>query len=192
MLYYRLFAIVLILSFTLGCNKGKKKELIDEDELRIIDANVKSEETNLKSMAKYNDATPGTSERIDRAFENAPPLIPHTTEGFFPITIQNNICLSCHMPDKVATSGAVQIPATHFTTLRPKMVEVNGVLQFEKESGVHIQELDSLNSAYYNCSQCHVPQTNVTVNIENLFTPEFREEHGLEKSSLKEKLKEGL
>ena len=180
-----------IILFT-GCHGNKNNEYIEENKLGIIDASVKSEETNLKEKAEYDNIQPGKAEKIDRAFENAPPLIPHTTTGFLPIKMENNICFSCHMPDKVEKSGAVAIPATHFTSLRPKMVEVDGILQFEQEQDVQIQALDSVNHAYFNCTQCHVPQTNVTVNIENLFTPEFREEFGLTKSSLKDKLKEGV
>ncbi len=175
-----------------GCGQKKANELIEEDQLGIIDADVKSEDTNLKSMARYVDSKPGESEKIERSFENAPPLIPHTTIGFFPIKKDNNICLSCHLPEKVKETGAVELPATHFTDLRPVMIEVDGVLEFEDESSMHIQKLDEPNHAYFNCSQCHVPQTQVTINIENLFTPEFREEHGLEKSNLNDNLEEGI
>ncbi len=187
-----MYVFAFFLLFTLGCHGNKNEGYIEEDKLGLIDASVKSEETNLKEKADYANLQPGKAETIDRAFENAPPLIPHTTIGFFPIKMKNNICFSCHLPDKIEKSGAVAIPATHFTSLRPEMVEVDGILQFEEEEDVHIQELDTTNFAYFNCSQCHVPQTDVTVDIENLFTPEFREEFGLEKSDLSEKLIEGV
>jgi len=187
-----IYVLTFIFLLILGCHGNKKEEHIEENKLGIIDASVKSEETNLKAKAEYDNIQPGKAEKIDRSFENAPPLIPHTTTGFLPIRKENNICFSCHMPDKVEESGAIAIPASHFTNLRPKMVEVDGVLEFEKEELVYIQELDTVNHAYFNCSQCHVPQTNVTIDIENLFTPEFREEFGLEKSNLKEKIKEGI
>lgn len=187
-----LYLLTIILLFTTGCHSNKQNEYIDENQLGIIDASVNSEDTNLKEKAEFGNIQPGKAETIGRAFENAPPLIPHTTTGFFPIKMENNICFSCHMPDKVEKSGAIAIPATHFTNLRPSMVEVDGVLQFENEQEVHVEKLDTTNHAYFNCSQCHVPQTNVTVDIENLFTPEFREEFGLEKSNLNETLKEGV
>lgn len=187
----RISLVACIILLLCSCGKGKQ-ELIDEDRLGIIDADVKSEETNLKEKALYGEAIPGSAETIDRAFENAPPMIPHTTDGFFPIKIENNICLQCHMPEVAESVGAIELPETHFTSLRPRMVEVNGVLQFENESEIHIEKLDSLNSSYYNCSQCHAPQADVTIDIENLFTPEFREEFGLEKSSLQSRLKEGI
>lgn len=187
----RISLIICASLLILSCGKGKD-ESIDEDKLGIIDADVKSEETNLKDKALYAEAIPGSAETIERAFENAPPMIPHTTEGFFPIKINNNICFTCHMPDVAETVGAISLPETHFTDLRPKMVEVNGVLQFEKEGEIHIEKSDKVVQAYFNCSQCHAPQTNVSIDIENLFTPEFREEFGLEKSSLQSRLKEGI
>lgn len=187
----RISLIICASLLILSCGQGKD-ESIDEDKLGIIDADVKSEETNLKEKALYAEAIPGSAETIERAFENAPPMIPHTTEGFFPIKINNNICFTCHMPEVADTVGAIALPETHFTDLRPKMVEVNGVLRFEKEGEIHIEKSDEVVQAYFNCSQCHAPQTNVTIDIENLFTPEFREEFGLERSSLQSRLKEGV
>ncbi|MEN8229203.1 MAG: nitrate reductase cytochrome c-type subunit [Bacteroidota bacterium] len=188
----RYLIIIPLAAILLGCSHKKANDIIEEDQLGIIDADVKSEDTNLKSKARYGDVKPGESEKFERSFENAPPLIPHTTIGFFPIKKDNNICLSCHLPEKAEETGAVKLPDSHFTDLRPAMVEVDGVLEFEDESNIHIQELDEPNHAFFNCSQCHVAQTQVTINIENLFTPDFREEYGLEKSNLQDKLEEGI
>lgn len=183
---------ILLFGVVLGCTHKKESELIDENQLGIIDANVKSEDTNLKTKALYGKTQPGESLRIDRAFENAPPLIPHTTDGFLPIKMENNICFSCHLPEKAKESGAVELPATHFTSLRPKMIEVDGVMQFEETKEVTVTDLDKPNHAYFNCTQCHVPVAIIKVDIENLFTPEFREEFGIERSNLKETIKEGI
>ncbi|NJO68548.1 MAG: nitrate reductase cytochrome c-type subunit; periplasmic nitrate reductase electron transfer subunit [Bacteroidetes bacterium] len=157
-----------------------KDNIIDENKLGFIDANVKSEETNLKEKAKYADMKPGESEMFERSFENAPPLIPHTTKGFFPVTIKNNACLDCHMPDKIAESGAREISPTHFANWRPKPQEIDGKYVIVNNEGLTNEKTGKLNNLYFNCSQCHVPQANVSVDIENLFTPEFREKHGLE------------
>lgn len=188
----RIASIIVTLFICCSCSTNHDKKIIDEDKLGIIDADVKSEETNLKEKAIYNDALPGNSAIIERAFENAPPMIPHTTEGFFPIKMDNNICLSCHMPDVAESVGAIPLSPTHFMNLRPQMVEVDGILTFMENDKVLIEELDSLNSAFYNCSQCHAPQTEIAISIENLFTPEFREEFGIEKSNLQSRLKEGV
>ncbi len=186
--FYLLFVIVFLFSH---CDNVDDK-LVDENTLGIIDANVKSEETNLKEKARYIDVKPGEGVMIDRAFENAPPLIPHTTDGFLPITIKNNACMSCHMPDKVEESGAKKMSGTHFMNWRPKIEEMEGKYTIVKNEELTNDEIGKLNNSYFNCSQCHVPQANITVDIKNLFTPEFREKHGIENSTLKEKVKEGI
>ncbi len=190
---------VLILGFVSAlifssCNNDKKAENSDvakssenETEINIIG------DQKLDSMPEYSKAAPGTAERIERAFENAPPMIPHMTEGFFPITKDNNICLSCHMPDKVAASGAIPIPPTHFTNYRPNLVKEGDIYKVDaKEGEVFSMKLVDLSAARYNCSQCHVPQANVTVDIKNNFERVFRNENSKNKSNLNENIDEGV
>lgn len=165
---------------------------VDEDKLGIIDADVRSADTHLKHKAVYEAGNPGEGDLMTRSFENAPPMIPHTTKGFFPIMMDNNICLSCHLPEKAKEVEAVALPKTHFMDLRPQMVEKDGIFVFEDESKVHKQELDQLNTSYFNCSQCHAPQATIKVDIENLFTPEFRNQFGLESSDLNKRIEEGI
>lgn len=184
--------LFLIFAF-ISCTSNKSNnDLIDEDKLGIIDADVKSEETNFKEKAKYNVVIPGSGAKVERAFENAPPLIPHTTQGFFPIKIDQNICLSCHMPEEAKTTGAISLPETHFMDLRPQPVEENGEYTIKGNETLIVKHKEKLNNSYFNCSQCHVPLTNVQVDIENLFTPEFREKFGLEKSNLDKTIDEGI
>ena len=188
----RTVLILLAVIFMFSCNQDSKNDFIDEDELGFIDADLSSDETYLKEKAKYADSQPGKTSEINRSFENAPPLIPHSTKGFFPIKITNNICLSCHMPDKVEETGAREISKTHFMNWRPKPKEVNGLFLVAHNDSVATKRYDKLNNSYFNCSQCHVPQTNVSVNIENLFTAKFRAEFGLEESNLNKNVNEGI
>lgn len=190
MLKYLLISIFVIM--LVACSNNDEALPIDEDKLGIIDSDVESEETNLKTKAKYGDNIPGNSLTIDRAFENAPPMIPHTTQGFLPIKIKNNICLSCHMPDKAEEVNAIPLPETHFTKLRPDMIDKDGVYEMVSEELLTIKKLENFNNEYFNCTQCHVPLTNVAIDIKNLFTPEFREEFGLEKSDLIDRIAEGV
>lgn len=183
---------LIALFFLVACNQPKEKE-IDEDQLGFIDADLYSDETNFKMKANFNEDKPETGITINRSFENAPPMIPHTTAGFFPIKRDNNICLSCHMPDKVEESGAREISKTHFQSWRPQLEVKAGVYSNPKEDKqVYVKEVKDLNMAYFNCSQCHVPQADVTIDIENLFTAEFREKFGIEESNLKDKVNEGV
>ena len=183
--------LLLVLFAFVACNDKNSNEGIEDDELGFINADVTSEETDFKIRAEYMPERPGESEKIGRAFENAPPLIPHTTSGFFPIKADRNICLSCHMPEKAKEVEAVPLPETHMSNIRPKIILVDGVYQIPKEK-IAVHKLDDLNNAYFNCSQCHVPQTNVKVDITNLFTPDFREKFGISTSDLIEKMNEGI
>lgn len=188
-----LIIVTLGLIVLVSCqNKKSKNDYIDENRLGIIDADVNSEDTNLDKKAEYGVAQPGEGARIDRSFENAPPLIPHTVNGFLPIKMENNICLTCHLPDKVEVSGAVPISKTHFSNWRPQPTLVDGVYHLPPSDSLINEKVDKLNNQYFNCTQCHVPQTEIRVDIENLFTPEFRQEFGIEKSNLKDHVKEGI
>ena len=190
---YKIYLIAIFSFFLLfSCSKEKENETIEDSKLGIINANVESEETNLKIKPKYRDYSPGSASKINRSFENAPPMIPHTTEGFLPITAKNNICLSCHMPDKAKKVNAVPLPKTHFTDLRPDLVKKGNVFEMAKPDELFTKDLKHFNYSYFNCTQCHVPQTTVTVNIENLFTPEFRSKLGKNKSDLRNRIGEGI
>ncbi|MEN8115607.1 MAG: nitrate reductase cytochrome c-type subunit [Bacteroidota bacterium] len=191
---YKKIIYLLAIIVAVSCSESKKQDkiLIDEDKLGFIDADVASEETNLKSKAEYEIAIPGESEVIERSFENAPPLIPHTTVNFFPITIKNNICFSCHLPEKAEEVGAIELPETHFTDLRPELEKKGGIYYTTFEGEVAISKTNNFDNAYFNCSQCHVPQAEVSADIENLFTAEFRNALNRERSGLKDQLTEGI
>ncbi len=192
----KIFITGIIAVFLLNsCGKNE----VDDDSvsdltLGIIKSDVMNDNENLLGeMPQYSMTPPGTSEKIERAFENAPPLIPHMTTGFFPITTNNNICLSCHMPDKVAKSGAVSIPESHFTDYRPKLKKVNGKYEVDAEEGKVVSEkLKKLSPARYVCSQCHVPQANITVDIKNNFEKVFRDEALKTGSNLDKVMDEGV
>ena len=183
--------ILFILVAFISCSEKKKDDVIEDATLGFIEADVNSEETDFKYRAEYSLNRPGDGNKLERSFENAPPLIPHTTSGFFPIKIDRNICKSCHMPEKAEEVKAVPLPETHMSNIRPRLVFVDGIYQNPKE-GVIVEKLKNLNNAYFNCSQCHTPQTDVKVDITNLFTPEFRQEFGLSNSDLIERIAEGI
>jgi cytochrome c-type protein NapB len=186
------YLALIALFFLVACNQAKEKK-IDEAQLGFIDADLHSDETNFKMKANFNEDKPEVGVTIERSFENAPPMIPHTTAGFFPIKMDNNICLSCHMPDKVEESGAREISKTHFQTWRPQMDVKDGVYSNPKEDDkVYVKEVKDLNTAYYNCSQCHAPQADVSIDIKNLFTREFREQFGIKESNLQDNIGDGV
>jgi nitrate reductase (cytochrome), electron transfer subunit len=90
-----------------------------------------------------------TSVREPRNYPEQPPVIPHTTEGY-EVSINANKCLSCHARTRVRESQAPMISITHFT---------------DREG----QFLASVSPRRYFCTECHVPQHNVQVPVENEF-----------------------
>lgn len=116
---------------------------------------------------------PGSSKKYQRAYENAPPQIPHSVEGLLPITKENNACLGCHMPEVAKTVKATPIPPTHFINFRTG------------------QKLNHLYQGRYNCSQCHAPQVDVQPLVKNTFKPEYRDPKAKSKSKLIENIMEG-
>ena len=144
----------------------------------------------------YHSAPPGAAKRFDRAYQDAPPMIPHSVEGLLPITKNNNACLGCHMPDVASAMGATPIPVSHFTNFRPKTeVEGNEILKngkvikntsSESLANVSIKVNHKENKLYagrYNCSQCHAPQATNTLVDDNSFKPVYTAPDGSSKSS---------
>ena len=164
------------------------------NKLGFIDSDLANNDGDaLAEIPQYSTAAAGTAEKIDRAFENAPPMIPHMTEGFFPITRSNNICLTCHMPDKSEAIGSVAIPESHFTDYRPELIKSAGKYKVNaKEGQVVAKKLNKLSHTRYNCSQCHVPQANVTVDIKNTFESVFRDKDSKSSSNLDKNIQEGV
>jgi cytochrome c-type protein NapB len=90
-----------------------------------------------------------TSEREARNYPEQPPLIPHSTEGY-EVSIRGNKCLSCHARSRIRESQAPMISITHFS---------------DRDG----QFLASISPRRYFCTQCHVPQHNVRIPVENDF-----------------------
>ncbi len=162
-----------------------KKKVVDETVLGLRKGTLFKEDVAPKDI-KYDRPAPGTAPRFERAYVNAPPMIPHSVEGLLPITQDNNQCLGCHMPNVAKSVGATPIPASHFTNYRPTTVLKGGELVKEgKTVGMHGQlgnvgdiklakakKLNHLYQGRFNCSQCHAPQANVKPIVGNTFKPD--------------------
>jgi len=152
----------------------ENKSIVTENELGLRDENLYSEKGVLPVRADYDRPQPGSSERFERSYENAPPLIPHSVDGMLPITRNNNACLGCHSPEVAKSMGATPLPKTHFMDFRSQKM------------------LDHLAQQRFNCSQCHVPQANVRPLVKNNFKPEYRRPDEKHKSHLISDLNEGV
>jgi len=164
------------------------KKVVTESRLGLRKTDLYSEEADTTGMkTNYPTAAPGTSKRLERAFQDAPPMIPHSVEGLLPIKTGNNQCIGCHMPEAAAGIGATPMPKSHFTDFRPKHSVVKG--QFKKSIDNLKNEVaiskpqDTLVQARFNCSQCHAPQSQGDLAVSNTFQGGFSEKDGKSGSS---------
>lgn len=176
-------------------NKEVAKQSIDATSIGFRKVDLMSENGVTPDKTQYSDTMPGTGKKFARAFQDAPPMIPHDTTGMLPITINNNQCVGCHAPGVAETMGALPYPKSHLTDFRPHH-NYDGQ-KFEKsidnmKNEVSIKELAQISGARFNCSACHAPQSDGQW-IENSFVADYTSKNGNEKSSWSgSKLTEGL
>jgi cytochrome c-type protein NapB len=103
---------------------------------------------------QYSEKVPGVGAQalIKRTFSGQPPLIPHATEKYEPITIEENACLDCHISDEFRGAKMPKIGESHFS----KTVK-------EKDGS------PAVNMARWQCDSCHVPQVDAPPLVENRF-----------------------
>ncbi len=173
---------------------------VKEESLGLRKTSVYSEDKTTGDKTQYGTDAAGTSKKFDRAFENAPPMIPHDVEGMLPITIDNNQCIMCHDPAVAESMGAIPFPKSHLTNFRPETkLDKDGNIEKEGKvitntSDIKVVEkpLEKLAGARFNCSQCHAPQSNATEAPKNNFKPDFRGVGLNSKSNLIDNIDEGV
>jgi len=176
-------------------NKEVAKPVIDDTSIGLRKVDLFSENSVTPDRTQYSDTMPGSGKKFARAFQDAPPMIPHDTTGMLPISINNNQCTSCHAPGVAESMGALPYPQSHLTDFRPKH-KFDGQ-KFEKsvdnmKNEVSIKETQELAGARFNCTLCHAPQSDGQV-VENNFVADYTSDDGKEKSHWSgSKLTEGL
>ncbi len=206
-----LIACSMVALISIGCAASSGTTVSDDSEkalgLRKTDLySEKSETAPVKT--DYSRPAPGTSKKFERAYVNAPPMIPHSVEGLLPIKQGNNACLGCHMPEVAKTMNATPIPVSHFTNYRPTTVFKDGELVKEGKkvgiqsddklgntSDIKLAKPKKLNHLYqgrFNCSQCHAPQSKTKPLVDNTFTPDFKDASLKGKSNLIDVINEGV
>ncbi len=154
------------------------KEVISEEELGYRNQTLYDEKPVAPPKVEFIKRPPGSGQKFTRAYENAPPQIPHSVEGLVPIKPGQNACLSCHMPEVAKTMGATPIPKTHIA-----------LDLFTKGGKKKEMRIDP---ARYQCVMCHAAQADAPPIVPNNFKPEFRDPQAKQKSTLFERWKEGL
>ena len=179
-----------------GCGGDAKPETVEvetkavasvsEESLGLRKTDINEEDDTVAEKTEYRSAQAGTSTKIKRAYQDAPPMIPHDVTDFLPITRENNACVGCHAPDIAPAMGATPIPPSHYLDMRPRHI-CDGK-KFRKsidntKNETSVKRLTHLSQARFNCSQCHAPQSQGNPSVENLFEANFTKEGGEFKSS---------
>ena len=185
---------------------GNKKE-VSELILGLRQTDLYSEEAETNPVkTDYSRPAPGQSTRFERAYVNAPPMIPHSVDGLLPIKQNNNQCIGCHMPESAKAMGATPIPVSHFTNYRPTTVYKNGELVKEgKTVGMNgelgnvsdikvakAKKSDKLYQGRFNCSQCHAPQSKTDTVVGNTFESDGLTDKLKGHSTLADAMNEGV
>ena len=170
------------------------KATISEESLGLRKTTLNNESVNPHGTSYGKDAA-GSSTKIKRAFQDAPPMIPHDTEGMLPITINNNQCIACHDPAVAKDMGATPYPVSHMTNFRPQSsYAIKGEnTSSEKLAHISIKKENKLVGARFNCSQCHAPQDTGVLAVPNTFEADYTSANGATASTWSgSKLMEGI
>ena len=184
-------AITLAASILMAANT----KTIDDDSIGLRKVELLSEDKAAPSETKYGTSAPMSGYKIERAYQNAPPMIPHDVEGLLEITPDNNACIGCHEAAVAPTMNATPIPPSHYTNFRPKdKLEgdnfIKGVDNMKNETS--IKRMEAISSARFNCTACHAPQSTGELAVENTFKPTFTRKDGKSKSTWNEVMDDDL
>ena len=115
-----------------------------------------SKTTPTPSASAYSDGKPGYNDPLPRAWEEAPPQVPHRIDEFLPVTAADNQCLDCHDVPKYIE--------------KPKNLDRSKKSKSPMPEGHYASsEMDDLDGARFNCTQCHVPQSNAAPLVESTY-----------------------
>jgi cytochrome c-type protein NapB len=104
---------------------------------------------------QYPQTEPVSAASLPRAYEGAPPQVPHKIDAFLPIKTGKNLCIACHdrpaMIGKPRGKGIVApMPESHYV----------------KTDDGSLKRADSR----FVCVQCHTPLADVKELVGNTFT----------------------
>ena len=184
-------AVTLAASILMAANTKS----VDENSIGLRKVELLSEDKAAPSETKYGTSAPMSGYKIDRAYQNAPPMIPHDVEGLLEITPDNNACIGCHEAAVAPTMNATPIPPSHYTNFRPKVkLEgdnfIKGADNMKNETS--IKRIETISSARFNCTACHAPQSTGELAVENTFKPTYTRKDGKSHSTWNEVMDKNL
>jgi cytochrome c-type protein NapB len=146
-------AILVVPLLLVAAGGDKSKEVDDGMDIYFRNAGLMA--LSEQPLPVYPDAEAGEAKKYERAFADAPPQIPHTTEDMYPITGDDNECLECHHPDNAVSKADSPLPETHFE--RAVMAKGGAGDAMVWKVASYEQAKDVVGSRY-NCNMCHTPQ----------------------------------
>jgi len=171
------------------------KNVVDDESIGLRKVDLLSEDKAAPDETKYGTSQPMSGYKIERAYQNAPPMIPHDVEGMLNITRDNNACIGCHDAAVAESMGATSIPKSHYIDFRPKhKLEGDKFVKSadNMKNEVSIKPIDTIANARFNCNACHAPQSTGELAVENTFKPDFTRKDGEHKSTWHEVLTDDL
>ncbi len=168
---------------------------VTEDSLGLRKVDIYSEDKAAPDETKYGTSQPMSGYKIDRAYQNAPPMIPHDVEGMLEITQANNMCVGCHDVSVAESMTATPIPKSHYIDFRPihKLEGDNFVKSTDDmKNEVSIKPIETISNARFNCTACHAPQSTGGLAVENTFKANYTRKDGSSKSTWNEVLTDDL
>jgi cytochrome c-type protein NapB len=128
--------------------------MLDDDKMGLSKTSVFDDPA--PATFEYPGTAPAKAEALPRAYDGAPPQVPHRIDKYLPITAEDNQCLDCH--DEPARIGKPAVKG------KPTPMPVSHYVKADdgslKRSG-----------ARHACVQCHVPQAGVGELVGNSFNP---------------------
>ena len=185
-------AITVATTILFAANEPKT---VTEDSLGLRKVDIYSEDKAAPAETKYGTSAPMSGYKIERAYQNAPPMIPHDVDGMLDITPQNNACIGCHDAAVAESMGATSIPKSHYIDFRPKHklegdTFVKSADNMKNETS--IKPIDTISNARFNCNACHAPQSTGELAVENTFEANYTRKDGKNKSTWDEVLTDDL
>jgi len=148
-------SIVLALGSALQSQAGEVDDGLD---VYFRDADLA--ELSNQAIPLYPETDAGESTRLERAFPDAPPQIPHSVADMLPITANDNECLNCHHPDNATSADDAPLPKSHFQRAVMGPGEKGNPMAWVIRS---YRATKDVPGTRYNCVMCHTPQaTNVS------------------------------
>ena len=150
-----LISIATSIMILTGCNQSNTSKTISKtvEVTGIRKASLDKDSQNLPTIQYTSQAPiPGKVKPFKKSYFTAPPMIPHSIAGMTPITVKNNMCLNCHLPQNAKAFHVTPMPKDHFID--------------NFEGGRHVRRVAG--SRYF-CTTCHAPQAKLNPVVENKF-----------------------